>query len=129
MGRYYSGDIEGKFWFAVQSSDAPERFGAYPMEPGYVEYYFEELEPIQDELAEIRKNLRLPEGDYYIALRDFFKENNGYNDEMIEQYFVKKKLDPEQARYMLSEYADFELGKQIEKCVKKQGDCSFTAEL
>jgi len=20
MGRYYSGDIEGKFWFAVQSS-------------------------------------------------------------------------------------------------------------
>lgn len=23
MGRYYSGDIEGKFWFAVQPSDAP----------------------------------------------------------------------------------------------------------
>ena len=28
MGRYYSGDIEGKFMFAIQSSDAPERFGA-----------------------------------------------------------------------------------------------------
>ena len=28
MGRYYSGDIEGKFWFAVQSSTSPERFGA-----------------------------------------------------------------------------------------------------
>ncbi len=27
MGRYYSGDIEGKFWFAVQSSYAADRFG------------------------------------------------------------------------------------------------------
>ena len=28
MGRYYDGDIEGKFWFAVQSSDDGEFFGA-----------------------------------------------------------------------------------------------------
>ena len=26
MGRYYQGDIEGKFWFAVQSSADPEFF-------------------------------------------------------------------------------------------------------
>ena len=26
MGRYYRGDIEGKFWFAVQSSVAPKDF-------------------------------------------------------------------------------------------------------
>ena len=28
MGRHYDGDIEGKFWFAVQSSDDGEYFGA-----------------------------------------------------------------------------------------------------
>jgi hypothetical protein len=26
MGRYYSGDIDGKFWFALQSSDCADRF-------------------------------------------------------------------------------------------------------
>jgi hypothetical protein len=28
MGRYYQGDIEGKFWFGCQSSDDGEFFGA-----------------------------------------------------------------------------------------------------
>ena len=28
MGRYYNGDVNGKFMFAVQGSDAHERFGA-----------------------------------------------------------------------------------------------------
>ena len=27
MGRYYGGDIEGKFWFGVQSSDDADHFG------------------------------------------------------------------------------------------------------
>ena len=27
MGRYYNGDIEGKFMFAVQSSTSADRFG------------------------------------------------------------------------------------------------------
>jgi hypothetical protein len=27
MGRYYTGDIEGKFWFAIQSSDDASFFG------------------------------------------------------------------------------------------------------
>ena len=33
MGRYYSGDIEGKFWFALQSSDAADRFGVVGTQP------------------------------------------------------------------------------------------------
>jgi hypothetical protein len=28
MGRYYNGDVNGKFMFAVQDSNAHERFGA-----------------------------------------------------------------------------------------------------
>ena len=33
MGRYYSGNINGKFWFACQSSDAMEKYGAVLHDP------------------------------------------------------------------------------------------------
>ena len=38
MGRYYYGDIQGKFWFAIQSSDDATYFGIEP------EYIYEFLE-------------------------------------------------------------------------------------
>jgi len=41
MGRYYYGDIDGKFWFGVQSSDAADRFGKTGHAPSHLEYYFE----------------------------------------------------------------------------------------
>ena len=48
MGRYYSGDIEGKFWFAVQDSDDADFFGCEGRPPSVLEYDFEELLQIQD---------------------------------------------------------------------------------
>jgi len=52
MGRYYSGDIEGKFWFAVQSSDDGEFFGAEAQEPCEVPYYVDEdkLEHVKEQV-------------------------------------------------------------------------------
>ena len=52
MGRYYSGDIEGKFMFAVQNSNAADRFGATGCYPNTIEYHFDEdhLEDINEEL-------------------------------------------------------------------------------
>ena len=38
MGRYYSGDIEGKFAFGIQSSDAADRFGVIGQPPEYLQY-------------------------------------------------------------------------------------------
>ena len=40
MGRYIVGDINRKLWFAVQSSNAADRFGVTGCEPNYIEYYF-----------------------------------------------------------------------------------------
>jgi hypothetical protein len=40
MGRFYSGSIEGKFWFGLQSSDAASRFGVEPSEPAELLYFF-----------------------------------------------------------------------------------------
>jgi hypothetical protein len=119
MGRYYSGDIEGKFWFAVQSSVAADRFGVMHSEPNYVNYYFEEedLEGVEAEIANIEESL----GDKKQKLDDFFASVSGYNDKDIEALGVTKQE--------LQDYADLGLGIKIRDCIKENGACSFDAEL
>lgn len=119
MGRYYSGDIEGKFWFAVQSSNAADRFGVSGSEPSTIEYYFEEedLQGVEDEIQRIEETL----GDKKKILDDFFESKDFYNDKDLEALGITKKD--------LSEYADLGLGVKIRDCIKEQGYCSFTAEL
>ena len=51
MGRYYSGDIEGKFWFAVQSSSDADFFGCEGQST-YLNYYFDE-----DNLPDIEEGI------------------------------------------------------------------------
>ena len=129
MGRYYNGDIEGKFWFAVQSSDAPSRFGGHIYEPNYINYEFEEehLKEIEEEIKNIEDYL----GQDKKLLDKFFKENNGYNDEMLSTFFKENNREEmiDDIPKLLNEYADLGLGKQIRNCVKEQGYCNFEAEL
>lgn len=119
MGRYYSGDIEGKFWFAVQSSTAADRFGVIHSEPNYVNYNFEEedLEGVEQEIADIEESL----GDKKKILDDFFASVQSYNDEQITALGVSKSD--------LEDYADLGLGIKIRDCIKENGCCSFDAEL
>ena len=119
MGRYYNGDINGKFWFALQSSEAPSRFGGREHQPEYIEYHFNEeehLEEVENEIKSIEESL----GSKYDVIVEFFKNNNGYNDEMIKPFFTTEEL---------SNYADLLLGREIRDCIKKQGECNFEAEL
>ena len=119
MGRYYSGDIEGKFWFGLQSSLAADRFGVTHSEPDYVEYWFqkEDLQGVLDEIDVIEKNL----GSKLKVIKEFFEKNNGYNDAMLQEADI--------SRQELNDYADLLLGIQIADCIKENGGCSFTAEL
>ena len=119
MGRYYSGDIEGKFWFAVQSSNAADRFGQQGYEPNYINYSFQEedLEAVEEEIANIEATL----GDKKQKLDDFFASVNGYNDKDIEALGITKEE--------LSDYADLGLGIKIRDCIKENGSCEFEAEL
>ena len=126
MGRYYNGDIEGKFWFGVQSSDDADFFGSKGEEPNqFLDYHFtkdEHLKDIKKGIKECEKEL----GTWKEKLDKFFKDNNGYNDKMIEDQLGLKK---EKSKELLEWYARLELGNQILECVMKQGDCSFEAEL
>jgi hypothetical protein len=124
MGRYYSGDIEGKFWFGVQSSDAADRFGVegVPPETELVYSYDEDdLPSVEEEIASIISTI----GEDNIAKLDaFFDEVNGYNDDILKEHGISDIFEKH-----ISDYADLRLGIKIRDCIKEQGYCSFNAEL
>ena len=119
MGRYYNGDIEGKFWFGVQSSTDASFFGGEKYEPNYVEYQFitEDLPTIKEGIDKCNEAL----GNNKEKLDRFFEKNNGYNDDMLK----KDGLDPS----LIEWYARLDLGVKIFACVTSKGECNFEAEL
>ena len=122
MGRYYDGDINGKFWFGIQPSNAADRFGVTGCEPEYIDYYFtkEDLESVEAELKVIEDKL----GNYRIAFKEFFNTNNYNNDKALEDAGLLELWNSNQ-----SDYADLLLGYEIRDCIKETGSCTFTAEL
>ena len=123
MGRYYSGDIEGKFWFAVQNSGDASFFGGQE-NVDYLQYYFNE-----DDLVDVNAGLMTCKkelGDFKKKLDKFFEKNAGYSDEML----VKElEIREEKVKDLLKWYARLELGEKIKKCIVKNKKCSFDAEL
>lgn len=128
MGRYYSGDIEGKFWFAVQSSDAADRFGVVGSQPNYLTYYYtrENLPDVIQELVNIKASL----GDYFDKLKKFFDDKGYYNDEELMAYLGLENTDDNKKKYraMLSDYADHGLGVKIKNHLEQYDECVFDAE-
>ena len=119
MGRYYNGDIEGKFMFAVQSSAAADRFGSAGSQD-FLDYYFDKshLETISKELSALKPA--------WVKVNNFFDEGKkngrtGYTDEDLKDAGISEQD--------LSDYADYNLGKKIEECVIEEGECHFEAEL
>lgn len=126
MGRYYEGDINGKFWFAVQSSTDAEFFGAEPMSPPYVDFYFHE----DDHIDDIKNGIKTCEdklGLFKAKLDEFFESHNGYNDKQLMEFLEIKDIGI--LRTTLEWYARLRLGNKILACVLDQGDCEFRAEL
>lgn len=119
MGRYYDGDISGKFWFGVQSSCAADRFGVRGQEPSYIEYYYDndDLDKVEAEIKRIEDGL----GDKLATLDKFFSERHSYRYDELSDLGIDN--------HDLSEYADLGLGRKIRDCIKENGGCSFTAEL
>jgi hypothetical protein len=139
MGRYYSGDIEGKFWFAVQNSSDAIHFGGTH---DYIDGEGEVLdEDDQDEAVEmyfhfdqshmenIRKGITLcleQLGEYREELDNFFERQESYNNQSL-----AKELEISEAKVdkLLPPYARLILGLKIENYVGENGECNFEAEL
>jgi hypothetical protein len=138
MGRYYWGDIEGKFWFGVQSSDDADFFGGERTEPTAINYSYTEddIKDIQDGITNCEAAL----GEYQTKLAVFFSPSGegyaGYTDAMLAKYLgIEMKegtnWDARDGKIneLLEWYARLELGKQILKSVKDTGQCCFEAEI
>ena len=114
MGRYYDGDISGKFMFAVQSSDAADRFGSTGYN-NYLDYYFDEehLPTIKEELALLKKD--------WEVVTEFFEDKDTWSTQEQKNAGITDQ--------QMSNYADYCLGKEILDYVKENGECQFSAEL
>jgi hypothetical protein len=122
MGRYYDGDINGKFWFAVQDSNDADFFGVTGYQPEQLEYAFEEehIPEVEAGIAKCEDAL----GVNKAKLDKFFKDNNGYNDKMLED----AGFDPKTVSGLLVWYARLNLGEKILASLKENKQCYFTAE-
>jgi len=121
MGRYYNGDIDGKFMFAVQSSDAHERFGAIAEETDYIPYvvYRDSYAETCAELDSIKHKGHIDKVEKMFAC-----EPEGYNNEIQKKYNVTDED--------LSEYADYQIGIQLKEFFDDNPDldeCRFEASL
>lgn len=125
MGRYYYGDIEGKFWFGVQSSFAADRFG--------VSVYEEDRE--DDELDE--------DGEPYTWISYWYQFDSHHIPDVLEElHSIECTLGPifqdmktiTNYDYSLFthaqqiEFADYLLGCKILDCLQRTGSCFFEVE-
>ena len=107
--------------FAVQGSDAGERFGAIEQESGYIDYvvYKEDsYKAIVEELKEIEETGAVD------RVNKMFKDDWLYNDEKMKKFGVSSQD--------MSEYADHRMGKQMKDYFDNNPDESelyFTAEI
>lgn len=119
MGRYYAGDIEGKFWVAVQASDDADFFGVTGQQPNELEYYFD-----KENLLDVKNGIKICKdklGKNKTKLDKFFKINFAYNDKQLSEYGVDPSL--------LVWYARLLLGEKIKQSIVKNGQCEFVAEM
>lgn len=139
MGRYYSGDIEGKFWFGVQSSEDGTFFGGvhdYIDSEGEVvdegseeeacEIYHhfdkENLEEVHEKIQVCLNQL----GEYQEKLDKFFEEHDSYNDEELAR---ELEIPVKKMREVLEWYARLILGLKIENCISENGECNFQGDI
>ena len=129
MGRYYHGDIEGKFMFGIQSSSDADFFGVEG-QASYLNYYYskEDLPKVEVGIKECEGVL----GEYLNHIDQFFKEKDSYNNEQLSKYLTEKlgkDVTENNVAFNLEWYARLELGREIRDCIKENDQCYFEAEL
>ena len=92
MGRYYNGDINGKFWFGVQSSNDASFFAEdAEYEPNYISYSFykdEHMDSVKEGVAKCYEKL----GENKVKLDEFFDKVDLYNEKSLTEATGIKKV-------------------------------------
>ena len=145
MGRYYNGDIEGKFWFGIQDSRDPAHFGGketpifdYDPETGETiegseqigsNFVFtqEDLPTLEDGIKRCLDGLGINKE----KIDAFFEGRESYSDKQLEEYLELEGTEWEKqvfTKAMLMLYARLEIGNKIRDCVVEKGECNFDAD-
>ena len=103
MGRYYEGDIDGKFWFAIQSSDDGEFFGAQEQDSNWIDYCvdreeFEEINGIKKCKKELTFKHNGKTKRWWVLHDDWQK--------LIDKHYEDNKDNPEE-RYKYISFAQW----------------------
>lgn len=152
MGRYYYGDIDGKFWVGTQDSDDAINFGVEPIHS--IQYCYtcgcEDFEDYCDEEVEYEDPCEKCGCDYECEEQDNENEVGFYFNEMHVDD-IQKVLDDIQEvlpdipmpvfedesttfemkdlEYQNDEHEKLQarwcLGQQILRCIKETGECDF----
>ena len=113
MGRYYYGDIEGKFWFGLQPSDVLSRFGVEPN----LSYSFceDNIEELEEQLKSIEDSIDIEK------LKQFFDTHSYYSNDDLSKANI--------SRNQVRDYADWSLGKKVLDRIKEYGECNVECEI
>ena len=125
MGRYYSGDIEGKMWFAVQESNDADNFGVIGEPSNDLYYYFnkDNIRGINKELAKCREAI----GTDSLEIMDrYFKKHRTESHQALDDLVIK--IGDTEYKKLKEYYARIELGEQILACIRDNDTCSFSVE-
>ena len=126
MGRYYNGDVEGKWWFGIQSSDTPAKFGGNET---HIDYIISNDDTFKDRMECIENDL----GDRLPILEKFFKEKPYYSNEKLHEYMSKhiEGYKLELVSQDVQDYADYCFGKEVLEHFKESGEdyCNVCSEL
>jgi len=117
MGRYITGDIDHKFWFAVQSSDAASKFGG-EMEHSYIQYGYDDMEDFNIETLDALIKTFNTDFDE--------KVDKSTDPEWFNKWYNSKRGVSESAAELV---ADVQLGITIYQCLLEEGQCYFEAGL
>lgn len=104
MGRYYHGDIEGKFWFAMMSSDVASVFGDYGEDMFYCEERECEVRASEiEELSEEEKESLCGEPTY-IYYSYYYNNSEGKEYSNFEIETLLEKIQESQS--LISRYGN-----------------------
>ena len=128
MGRHYHGDINGKFQFAIQSSNDADFFGVTgtmgTASKYELTYNFEKDDEknVNQGIEDCKKEL----GDYREKMNKFFKNKDYFNRDDLQEVL---EVDEDKVRNLLKWNTRLHLGNEIKSCIEKKGHCHFEAEL
>lgn len=127
MGRYYHGDIEGKFWFAMMDSDVASIFGDYGEDMFYCEE--RECEVRASEIEELNQKERdsLCSEPTYIHYEYYYCNENEIEDTNFEVEVLQNTI--KEVQKLVRKHAGFIEAKLEEQKSQEKEDEFFKSRL